>query len=134
MIAVSAPLRAQHRPSAPENGKSGQAHCPPPSEAVSAARLGRTKKAPPGASVRVTVRLGLAPNSLAFWRRRRFGTAAAFAAALSEATGLHITPPYVRYWETAIGVPPAAVVEAVALILEIPPTLVWTREQLRAVQ
>ena len=80
------------------------------------------------------MRLGLADNSLAFWRRRRYGTAAAFAAALTEATGLHITAAYVRYWETAVGVPPATVVAATARLLEIPPTLIWTREQLRVVE
>lgn len=133
MSPTDAPLRTQHRPSAPEEDGTGIAHRPPPEEAVSGNGLGRVKKVPPGETIRVTVRMGLAPNSLAFWRRRRFGTAAAFAVALSEATGLRITPPYVRYWETAIGVPPAAVVEAVAQLLEIPPTLLWTREQLRAV-
>ncbi len=56
----------------------------------------------------------------------------AFAQALAEATGLRITPAYVRYWETAVGVPPASVVEAVSQLLGIPPTLIWTREQLRS--
>ena len=48
--------------------------------------------------------------------------------------GLHITAAYVRYWETAVGVPPAVVVEAASQLLEIPPTLIWTREQLRVVE
>lgn len=83
MTPTDAPLRAQHRPSTPENGRgagNGGAN-----------GLCHVRKAPPGTAVGVTVRLGLAPNSLAFWRRRRFGTAAAFATALSDAPGLHIT-------------------------------------------
>lgn len=94
--------------------------------------LGRVKTPEPGTAVRVTVRLGFAPNSLGFWRRRRYRTAALFAEALAETTGLKITAAYVRYWESAVGVPPGPVVEAVSRLLETPPTLIWAQEQLRA--
>ena len=103
---------------------------PPRTERPAGHRLGRVRTPAPGRSVRVTVRLGLAPNSLAFWRRRSYRTAALFADALTEATGIAITAAYVRYWESAVGVPPAQVVEAAAELLEILPTLIWTQEQL----
>ena len=137
MTAGSASLRVQHRNlgvshggdadvrSAAHNGRSTP---------FQHNGLGRVRKPSGSESMRVTVRLGLADNSLAFWRRRRYRTAVAFAEALSRATGLHITPAYVRYWETAVGVPPARVVAAVARLLKIPPTLIWTREQLRVME
>ena len=128
----NAPLRTQHRVSDGEHPAGGKPHSPSPAEGAERQTLGRVRVPEPGPSVRVTVRLGLVPNSLAFWRRRRHGTASAFADALSEATGLRITSAYVRYWETAVGVPPGVVIEATSLLLDVPPTLIWTQEQLRS--
>lgn len=133
VTADNAPLRTQHGPSAPKNGRSSVSGQAALKQGAQRDGLGRVRSPDPGPSVRVTVRLGLVPNSLAFWRRRRYGTAAAFAQALAEAAGFGITPAYVRYWETAVGVPPARVIEAVSQLLEVPPTLIWTQEQLRTV-
>ena len=132
MTTTSAPLRTQHRVSDGEHPAGGMRHSPSPAEGAERQALGRVRIPDHGPSVRVTVRLGLVPNSLAFWRRRRHGTASAFADALSEATGLRITSAYVRYWETAVGVPPGVVIEATSLLLDVPPTLIWTQEQLRS--
>ena len=132
MTTTSAPLRTQHRVSGVAAATGGERHSPSLAEGAERQTLGRVRPPDPGPSVRVTVRLGLVPNSLAFWRRRRHGTASAFADALSEATGLRITSAYVRYWETAVGVPPGVVIEATSLLLDVPPTLIWTQEQLRS--
>lgn len=131
MPTKNAPLRVQHAPTADATAGSAVRDSPSPARGAQRDGLGRVRTPDPGPSVRVTVRLGLVPSSLAFWRRRRFGTAAQFAQALSEATGLRVTPAYVRYWETAVGVPPGVVVEAVSQLLDVPPTLIWTQEQLR---
>ncbi len=131
MTTASAPLRTQHRVSGGAAPAGGRPHSPSLADGAERQTLGRVRAPDPGPSVRVTVRLGLVPNSLAFWRRRRHGTASAFADALSEATGLRITSAYVRYWETAVGVPPGVVIEATSLLLDVPPTLIWTQEQLR---
>ena len=128
----NAPLRTQRLVSDGAPPAGGRRHSPSLTEGAERQTLGRVRTPDPGPSVRVTVRLGLVPNSLAFWRRRRHGTASAFAHALSEATGLRITSAYVRYWETAVGIPPGLVIEATSLLLDVPPTLIWTQEQLRS--
>ncbi len=130
MCPEKASLRVQHGPQAAADDGSAVRHWPHPTKPPERRGLGRVSVPEPDCSVRVTVQLGLAPNALGFWRRRRYRTAALFAEALTERTGLRITPSYVRPWESALGVPPTAVVEAVAELLEIPPTLIWTREQL----
>ena len=135
--ADNAPLRVQHRNLGASQSRDADVRSVAPRAEPAASQhnvLGRVRKPAGSETMRVTVRLGLADNSLAFWRRRRYKTAAVFAAALSAATGLHITPAYVRYWETAVGVPPARVVAAVAQLLGIPPTLIWTREQLCVIE
>ena len=126
-----ASLRVQHGPQAANDDGSAVRDWPHPTQPPERRGLGRVSVPESSRSVRITVQLGLASNSLGFWRRRRYRTAALFAEALTERTGLRITPSYVRYWESAIGVPPAQVVEAIAELLEVPPTLIWTQEQLR---
>ena len=130
MSAEKAPLRVQHGAQAAEAQDMVEEPSLPRTGRPGGRGLGRVRTPAPGRSVRVTVRLGLAPNALAFWRRRSYRTSRLFAEALTEATGVRITAAYVRYWESAVGVPPAVVVEAVAKLLKIPPTLIWAQEQL----
>ena len=101
MSPEEAPLRVQHRAQAAKECDTGEETSLSSTGRPWDRRLGRVRTPAPGHLVRVTVRLGLAPNALAFWRRRRYRTAALFAEVLTEATGIGITAAYVRYWESA---------------------------------